>query len=106
MDKKRNSSKIEKLIEEATTDCYNEHEAFSGWATTLENSLKLPCKCLLLGEEAMLTGIDTDESGTSVLGIIKKGNKKIRIPAQDIELKDKAARGAIWLDAYRHWLGT
>ena len=101
---KTKGKKFEKMAEQATMDCYGEYEQLSGWACALEDELPLPLKCLILGEEAMLTGIETDENGTSVLGIIKKGKSKIRIPIQDIEFKDKTAKYNKWVDAYRHWL--
>ena len=96
--------KFEKMAEQATIDCYGEYEQFSGWACTLEEELPLPLKCIIFGEDAALIDIETDENGTSVLGIIKKGKSKIRIPIQDIELKDKTAKHNDWVDAYRHWL--
>lgn len=102
---KQNKNKFEEMTEEATLDCYGEYEPFCGWACTLEEKLPLPLPCLVLGEEATLTSIEQDENGTSIVGVIKKGKHKIRVPAQDINLKDKKAKYAEWLDAYRHWLG-
>lgn len=101
----KHEKKFEKMAEEATLDCYGEYEQFSGWSCTLEEKLPLPLKCLILGEEAILTGIETDNNGTSVLGIVKREKWKIRVPIQDIELKDTKAKHAEWIEAYRHWLG-
>lgn len=97
--------RLEKFAEEATVDCYTDQEAFSGWACTLEDKLPLPMKCQLLGEEAMLARVEADDGGMAVLGIIKRGRKKLRIPVQDIEPADKKAKGLEWIEAYRHWLG-
>jgi len=92
------------MAEEATVDCYNEYEQCSGWACTLADELPLPLKCLIFGEEAMLVNVDTDETGISVLGVITKNKKKIRIPIQDVEVVDKKGKGLDWLGAYRYWI--
>lgn len=94
---KPNNSKFERMAEEATLDCYGEYEQFCGWACTLEEKLPLPLSCVVLGEEATLTKIEQDENGTSILGVIKKGKHKIRVPAQDIELTNKKVEHAQWL---------
>lgn len=101
---KQNKTKFEKMAEEATMDCYNEYEQCSGWACTLADELPLHLKCLIFGEEATLVDVDTDEGGTSVLGVITKNKKKIRIPLQDIEVMDKKAKNLEWLEAYRYWI--
>lgn len=92
------------MAEEATVDCYNEYETYAGWACMLEDELSLPLKCRIFDEQALLVGIETDDNDTAVLGIIKMGKKKIRVPIQDIELMDKKLKSLQWLDAYRHWL--
>lgn len=104
MDKRKKEKKFEQMAEEATVDCYNEYEQGSGWACTLADELPLPLKCLIFGEEAILVDVDTDEGGTSVLGVITKNKKKIRIPIQDVELVDKKAKNLEWLEAYRYWI--
>ena len=85
----KNKSKFQKMAEEATVDYYDEYEQYGGWACTLEEELPLPLKCLVFGEEATLINVDTDDNGTSVLGIVSKNKKKIRIPIQDIEVVNK-----------------
>ncbi len=104
MDKRKKEKKFEQMAEEATTDCYNEYEQRNGWACTLADRLPLPLKCLIFGEEATLVDVDTDENGTSVLGVITRNKKKIRIPIQDIEVVDKKAKNLEWLEAYRYWI--
>ncbi len=101
---KQNKNKFKKMAEEATVDCYNEYEQCSGWACTLEDELPLPLKCLIFGEEATLVELDIDENGTSVLGVVTKNKKKIRILVQDVEVVDKKSTGLEWLEAYRYWI--
>jgi len=97
--------RLEKLAEEATVDCYNDWEMFAGWACAIEDNLPLPLKCLVLGEEAMLVAVETDDSGTAVLGVVKRKGERVRMPIQDVEPLDKRAKRLEWLEAYRHWLG-
>ncbi|MBI4182275.1 MAG: hypothetical protein HY520_04895 [Candidatus Aenigmarchaeota archaeon] len=101
---KRKSKMLEKLAEEATVDCWTDEEVFGGWACTLEDELPLPMKCHILGEEAMLVGVEVDDGGKAVLGRVVKARKKIRVPVQDIEPADAKTKGLEWLEAYRHWL--
>jgi hypothetical protein len=101
---KNYARRLEKLADEATVDCYNEEEVFAGWACAIEDNL--PLKCSVLGEEAMLVAVETDDSGTAVLGVVRRGGKKLRIPVQDVEPLSKHVKGLEWLDAYRHWLGV
>jgi hypothetical protein len=54
----------------------------------------------------MLVAVETDDSGTAVLGVVRREGKKLRIPVQDVEPLGKHIKGLEWLDAYRHWLGT
>jgi len=98
--------KFEKMAAEATTDCYNEEEAFSGWASTLEDNLQLPLKCFVFGEEATLIGIDMNEGSGAVLGVIQKNKKKVRVPIQDIKIKDKTTKSLEWIEAYRYYIGV
>ena len=104
MDTIKKEKKFQKMAEEATVDCYNEYEQSGGWACTLADELPLPLKCLIFGEEAMLVDVDIDEHGTSVLGVIAKNKKKIRIPIQDVEMVDKKCKGLDWILAYCYWI--
>lgn len=102
---KDNIKRLEKLAEDATVDCYNDWEVYAGWACAIEENLPLPLKCLVLGKEAMLVAVETDDSWTAVLGVVKMRGKRLRMPIQDVEPLDECAKGLEWLDAYRHWLG-
>jgi len=89
----------EKIIEEATTDCYEEYEQAAGWACILEDNIFMPCKCFIGKEEAILNKIEQHEN--SVLGLITIDKIKIRTPIEDIKSKDKNM--TIYIDAYIYW---
>ena len=44
----------EKIIEEATMDCYGEYEQISGWACLLDDCIHTPCNCTIGKEKAVL----------------------------------------------------
>ena len=79
----------ERIIEEATVDCYGEYEQISGWACLLDDSIPTPCNCLIGKEKATLEKIDTDDTGNVVIGIVRLNKTKVRILVQDIILENK-----------------
>ena len=61
---------------------------------------------LIFGEEATLIGIDMNEGSGAVLGVIQKNKKKVRVPIQDIKIKDKTTKSLEWIEAYRYYIGV
>ena len=49
---------LDKLIEEATTDAYNESEQVGGFFTMIEENLALPFVTQVLGQEVTVAKID------------------------------------------------
>jgi len=92
---------FEKIIEEATVDCYDEYEQISGWACVLEDNLPVPCKCLIGKENAILEKIDTNSNSTEIFGIVILNKSKIRVPIEDISLENLDSTK--YIDAYRYW---
>ena len=91
----------EKIIEEATMDCYSEYEQVSGWACVLEDNIPVPCKCLIGKENAILDKIDMNDNSSEIFGIIKLNKSRIRVPIEDIVLKD--SNWMNYIDAYKYW---
>lgn len=91
---------IQRLIEEATVDCYDEGECRVGFATMLEENLKTPCKAKLRGQMVTVTSINGDERVIKVF--IKKGSFVFPIDILDLDI-DQAMTGSEWLAAYRKW---
>ena len=91
----------EKIIEEATMDCYSEYEQVSGWACVLEDNIPVPCKCLIGKENAILDKIDMNDNSSEIFGIIKLNQSRIRVPIEDIVLEDSNSMRHI--DAYKYW---
>ena len=91
----------ERIIEEATVDCYGEYEQISGWACLLDDSIPTPCNCLIGKEKSILEKIDTDDNGNVVIGIVKLNKTKVRILVQDIILENQKAMN--YINAYAYW---
>ena len=92
---------FEKIMEEATMDCYNEYEQISGWACVLEENISVPRKCLIGKENAILDKIDMNSNSSDIFGIIKLNKSKIRVPIEDISLEDSDSMK--YIDAYKWW---
>lgn len=91
----------EKIIEDATIDCYGEYEQISGWACLLNDNIHIPCNCAIGKEKAVLEKIDTDDNGNVVIGIIKMNKSKMRVLIQDVILENQKAMD--YVSAYDYW---
>jgi hypothetical protein len=54
-------AQLDKLIEEATVDCYNDEEQLSGFFSMMEDNLALPFATRVLGVEASVVAIEMDD---------------------------------------------
>lgn len=97
----KNKILFEKIIEEATMDCYSEYEQIAGWNCVLEDNLIVPCKCLIGKESAILEKIDMNDSSSEIFGIIKLNKSYMRVPIEDISLEN--INFMSYIEAYRYW---
>jgi len=95
-------SKIEKCIEEATVDCYDEDECYTGFHTMMTDNLSFPFTARVVGEKVLVQTVDTTDRG--IVAICEKGGREYRVDVLDLHL-EPALRGKEWIDAYRSWLG-
>ena len=54
---------LDKLIEEATVDCYNGEEQASGFFAMIEENLTLPFRTCTLGIEVLVVAAEMDNDG-------------------------------------------
>ena len=97
----RQKNIFEKIIENATMDCYGEYEQISGWACFLDDNIHTPCNCTIGKEKAVLEKIGTDDNGNAVIGIIKLNETKVRVLIQDVGLENEKEMDNI--NAYAYW---
>ncbi|MGA8083785.1 MAG: calcium-binding protein [Candidatus Nitrosopolaris sp.] len=93
---------LEKIADEATTDCYNEYEQIAGWCAYLEDEIELPCKCKVGQKEGLLIGFDTNKDGSSLLAVVKIDMNEYKVAAETISILDE--RTSKYLKAFKEWL--
>lgn len=95
-------AKLDKLVEEATVDCYNRSEEITGLFTMIEGNLELPFKTDVLGVRVMVIRVDLTDAEEIVV-ICTRGRARQAIPLLELPLPVPPPPGAEWIDAYRHW---
>ena len=97
-------AQLDGLVEEATTDCYNEDEQVTGLFTMIEANLALPFQTTVLGVEVTVEGIDLTDRG-DIVATCRRGAFRQAIRVLDLPLPKPAPAGTQWIEAYRHWAG-
>jgi hypothetical protein len=103
MDTDLSARKLDKMIEEATVDCYDELEQASGIYTMIEDHLAVPFATQVLGVEVSVVGVEMDDNG-SLKAVCKRNGKRQLIGLIDLKLPKPPPSGAEWIAAYRRWL--
>jgi hypothetical protein len=93
---------LDKLIEEATVDCYNEEEQASGFFAMIEENLTLPFRTCILGIEVPVVAVEMDNDG-GLKAVCEHAGKKQCIGLNDLPLPSPPPSGAEWIAAYRRW---
>jgi len=96
---------LNELIEQATTDAYNESEQAGEFFAMIEEHLAFPFVTQVLGQEVTVTKVDIT-GDDQIVAICVRGKVRQRIPILDLPLPDPQPKGAEWIDAYRRWHGT
>ncbi|WP_260295777.1 hypothetical protein [Sedimenticola hydrogenitrophicus] len=94
---------LDKLIEVATADAYNESEQVSEFFTLIEDNLVVPFTTRVLGQ--VVTGVDLTESD-QIVAICMLGNTAQAIPILDLPIPTPLPEGAEWIAASRRWCGS
>jgi hypothetical protein len=93
---------LDKLIEEATVDCYNEEEQASGFFTMIEENLALPFRTCILGIEVSVIAVEMDSDG-GLKAVCERAGNQQRIGLNDLPLPSPPPSGAEWIAAYQRW---
>jgi hypothetical protein len=93
---------LERLVEEAIVDAYNESEQRGGLFTMIEDHLALPFDTEVLGVPVTVERIDLTEAD-EVVAICRRGRTRQRIAVLDLPLPSPPPDGAEWIEAYRYW---
>jgi len=93
---------LDRLIAEATVDCYNESEQLTGLYTMIEDHLELPFETELLGMSVTVESVDLTRRD-EIVAICRRGRKRQIIPILHLPLPTPPPSGVEWIEAYRHW---
>ncbi len=96
---------LDKLIEEATTDAYNESEQAGGFFAMIEENLAFPFVTQVLGQEVTVAKVDITQRD-QIVAICLRGKVRQAIPILDLPMPVLRPEGAEWIDAYRRWHGN
>ncbi len=96
------SNRLDKMIVEATVDCYNDAEMATGLLVAIQEHLVLPFRAEVLGVAVQVTAVDINAVG-AIVAVCKHGRKTQRIALIDLVLPVSAPIGAQWIAAYRRW---
>src|SRR5438309_9844662 len=94
-------ARLDRLIEEAIVDRYNQSEQATGLYTMIEEHLSLPFATTVLGvpvtvERVQLTLRD------EIVAVCRRARTRQTVPLLDLPLPSPPPAGSEWIAAYRH----
>jgi len=96
-------ARLDRLVEEAVVDCYNESEQRVGLYTMIEDNLALPLETTVLGVAVIVQRVDLTPS-EEIVAVCRRAGVRQAVPILDLPLPSPRPTGAEWIDAYRHWV--
>jgi len=99
---KSSRSRLDELINEATTDCYNDDEAITSFFTMMEDNLVMPFQTTILGVDVTVDKVKLNAVG-EIVAICSRERHRQPIAIVDLPCPPKTPEGAEWIDAYRRW---
>ncbi len=95
-------SQLDRLVEEATVDCYNDSEQAGGIFTMIEENLQLPIVTEVLGVTVTVVAVDITEDNM-IVAVCERDGLKQKLPILELPLPTPFPAGSEWIEAYRHW---
>lgn len=102
VDSRMSRQALERLVEEATVDCYNESEQLTGLFTLIDDNLALPFETSILGVPVKVIKVDIAQDDR-IVAICARGREQQAIPLLDLPLPSPKPPGVEWIEAYRYW---
>lgn len=91
---------LDRLIEEATVECFGPFEEMWGFQVTLENELLFPFTAKVNAKTIEVVGVDVKNV---LVAVCKNGNKTYKVDMLKLHFDPKVVDGSEWIDAYRKW---
>ena len=96
-------ARLDKLVEEAIVDCYNESEQATGLYTMIENNLAFPFATTVLGVPVTVERVQQTPRD-EIVAVCRRAGIRQTVPILDLPLPSPRPAGSEWIAAYRHWL--
>lgn len=93
---------LERLIEEATVDCYGEPEERTGFHTMIAAHLEVPFVTTVLGVVVTVTAVELT-TRDEIVAVCRRGRDRLAVSLLELALPAPRPRGAEWIEAYRLW---
>lgn len=95
-------AKLESMLAEATSHCYDAEEEFWAVFCALGLNLSFPLQCRMAGAGATLIKLDEPSSDPDegVMAVVDQGGQTRTVPLSDVQ-----PAGVDWLEAYHYYLG-
>jgi hypothetical protein len=97
-----NARKLDRLIEQAVVDAYNETEQRASLYTMLDERLGVPFETEVLGVKVTVERVDLTDA-EEIVAICRRGRRRQAIPILDLPLPVPRPKGSEWIEAYRRW---
>ena len=95
-------ARLDRLIEDATIDAYNESEQRAGFHGSLADHLQLPFETMVLGVPVLVERIDLT-AAEEIVAICRRGRNRQALPILELPLPTPLPPGSEWIEAYRRW---
>jgi hypothetical protein len=93
---------LERMVEEATVDAYDESEQATGFLSKLEDELTLPFTTVVFGAEVTVERLDiTNDS--RIVAVCRRDRDRHNLPLLELPLPEPPPKGWEWISAYRYW---
>jgi hypothetical protein len=101
---KTSKKQLDKMLEDATVDCYDEYEAFEGVVVTMADNLPFPFEAKVIGETVEVIGIDDGRSDmkTGIIAQVRRGSKEYSVALSELEIPKKLKSNK-WFEMYAYW---
>jgi len=99
-------TRLEALLTEATSHCYDEEDVFWAVFSTLVGRLSFPLQARVAGEAVTFVGLDghTSAPEEGIMARVQRGDQEETVALAELELVAPDPESAEWLAVYRHWL--
>ena len=86
-------ARLDRLVEEAIVDCYNESEQVTGLYTMIEDHLALPFETTVLGVPVTVERVDLTQR-EEIVAVCRRAGVRQTVPIIDLRLPSPPPAGA------------